>query len=317
MACARRHPRRSTSSRRSCGSGSRRCPRRCLHAMPRRFSSRRGAAPATAGRGRPRRRRVLGGVHVDASCRAATRADSRSRSRTRSTWRRCGTTCVSACSSQRSGTATRASRRSRCSRSLVSSTRPASSCRRRAGTSPPSPRAASSARRGLWSWCTARSACRCRWSSAARAGRRERITASIAELPGGWGFFEFDLDALFAAAARGGRVHGRDHVPRRQAGPRVQRRRVGRSCRPDRSGPRGSRSGAARPAGVRRLPRRAGRRGQEVGRARRVPSSRPSARSPTRTRRSCASESSPRSPSGSAPSSARNPSWKSDPGLRT
>ena len=62
--------------------------------------------------------------------------------------------------------------------------------------------------------------------------------------------------------------------------------------------------GAPRDARLRRVPRRAGRRGKEVGRVRASRSGRPSGRSRTRTRRGSASASSRRSPSGSAPSCA-------------
>ena len=113
-------------------------------------------------------------------------------------------------------------------------------------------------------------------------------------------------------------VRGRDHVPGRQAGPRVRRRRGRRGRRPDRRGPRGRRPGAARAARLRRLSRRAGR-----ARARSRSRSRLAFQSPERTlsdedAASCASGSSRRSPSASAPSCA--PSRRqseSDPTSRT
>ena len=99
-----------------------------------------------------------------------------------------------------------------------------------------------------------------------------------------WGAFELDLATLFARRARAGRVRGRDHVPGRQAGPRVRRRR-GRAA--------GELVEAAREAAGPEL-REIGAfdvyRGAQVGPGTKsiafsVDSSRPSGRSPTRMQR--------------------------------
>ena len=106
---------------------------------------------------------------------------------------------------------------------------------------------------------------------------------------------------------RGRRLSGRDHVPGRQAGPRLRRRRGRRGGRPDRGCARGGRPRAARRcASSTSIAASRWARARSRSRSRR-PSSRRSARSRTRTPRSCASGSSPRSPSASAPSCARRP----------
>ena len=68
------------------------------------------------------------------------------------------------------------------------------------------------------------------------------------------------------ARARAGALPRRDHLPPGAPGPCVQRPRGSPSRRPRRRGARGRRRGAARDARVRRLPRRTGRGGPEVGR---------------------------------------------------
>ena len=111
--------------------------------------------------------------------------------------------------------------------------------------------------------------------------------------------------SLFDAVARAGDLPRRDHLSRPSArtSPSPCRRRspVGELVAAAREA---AGDGAARDPRLRRLPRRAGRRGPQVGRVLgRLPVGR-AARSPRRTRRACATRSSPRSPSGSAPSSA-------------
>ena len=50
------------------------------------------------------------------------------------------------------------------------------------------------------------------------AGRAARTPyGRIAELPGGWGYFELDLETLLAAGAGRDRLRGRDHLPRRSS----------------------------------------------------------------------------------------------------
>ncbi len=191
-----------------------------------------------------------------------------------------------------------------CSRSRASSGRRGRSCRRSTGTSPGSPREASSARRERSRRSTRRSASRSGRSSR-EAGRAARTPyGRIAELPGDWGYFELDLETLLAAGAGRDRLRGRDHVPAAQAGLGLRRRRGRRlpaswSQRHTRPPDRSSAScGSSTSTAASRSAR---------GRSRshwRRRSSRRSAPSPTRTRRSCASGSSPRSPSGSAPSCA-------------
>ena len=62
---------------------------------------------------------------------------------------------------------------------------------------------------------------------ARRHGRRQEQSASSTRRSstGSGAYFELDLETLARRGAGAGRVRGRDHVPGRQAGPRVRRRR--------------------------------------------------------------------------------------------
>ncbi len=101
------------------------------------------------------------------------------------------------------------SRRSRCSSSLVSTCRPASRCPKSAGTSPPSPRAASSVRRGLSRARATALGVQLQLSSAARAGRcsipegganASRRVGELPRRPDGVGLLRIRSRALLAAA---------------------------------------------------------------------------------------------------------------------
>ena len=256
------------------------------------------AAPAPPRRGRarrprprPRRTRPRCGPTT------ATRARGACRSRSRPSWRCCGRACSRASSTRPAATSSWAPRTSRCSRSRASSC-PAASC-------PTSSVHVAAIVDGGWSRGEGRSWRRStprstpsRASSA--AGRRppppgqggDRSAGLVGELhpavlDGVWGAFELDLAKLLERGARA-RCATRTSItfPRDPPGPRVRRRRGGQRRRARRRGARGRRSRAARDPALRRLPRRAGRRGPQVDRLRGQRSSRPSGRSPTRTRRS-------------------------------
>ena len=128
-------------------------------------------------------------------------------------------------------------------------------------------------------------------------GPREGWVLELADgrLPGAWGLFELDVDALIAPRAEARRLRGRDHVSGRQAGSRVLGRRAGDGGRARRGRAGGRRPGAARDGGVRRLPRRAGRARGGSRSPSACRSRRPTGRSRTKTQRRYASGSSPRS----------------------
>ena len=109
-----------------------------------------------------------------------------------------------------------------------------------------------------------------------------------------WGVFELDLDDALRRVPERVALRGRDHLPGGPAGPRLRRGRGRGRRRRSSTRPARRRRGAPRGAGLRRLPRRADRRGQKSV-AFASPSSRRSERSPTRTPRCCGSGSSRRS----------------------
>ena len=175
---------------------------------------------------------------------------------------------------------------SRSSRSRASTCRPATCSRRSAGTSRGSSTAASRARRARSRRSRPleprfeRAAARPDGGTHCEARSRADPDCSRA-----WGYFELDLDALFAAGAGARALRGRDHVSGRQAGPRVRRRRGRHGRRARRSGSARPPARAARDARLRRLPWRAGRARARSRSRSPSASSRRSARSRTRTRR--------------------------------
>ena len=168
---------------------------------------------------------------------------------------------------------------SACSRSPASTSRAATTCRRSSCTSAASSRAVSRAAKGvvesLYRGAQGGAAHRARRQAVslprARRARRRGLARRAAPEPprGNVGCLRARPRSAARRVARPDPVRGRDHVPGRQAGPRLHRRRGRGRRRPDRSRPRGGGPGAARAARLRRLSRRAGRPGQEVDRARR------------------------------------------------
>ena len=156
-----------------------------------------GAASAAAGRGRARRGRLRRGVHVDARPRGGGPARARGavhdrdgRAPDRSS---AGPPRVGRAEPERRRRPDRAVRG--CARLPADRSR---SCRRSAGTWPRSRRVGSSAPKAPPRPCTTPSACRSSSSTEAPDARRAPPTGSSTELPAEWGYFELDLDALFA-----------------------------------------------------------------------------------------------------------------------
>ena len=221
----------STSSRRSCGSGSRRfrstLPARDAPSVSltreqllRRRSRTSWPGPAT-------RRRIPGASSPAEEGRLALAEPSPSR------WRRYARISAWACSSRPNGIGMPGSRASRCSRSPASTGRAARSCRRSTGTSQGSRRAASSRAKGAVealhdTLAGADLSC----SSAAEDARPARTTANWPSCPWVGLLRARPRRALRRRAARRC-LRGRDHVSGREAGPRVCRRRIGRRRRSD------------------------------------------------------------------------------------
>ena len=208
-------------------------------------------AAAAAGRGRPRRRRLPRGVHVDARA-ARRRADPAAgavhrRARGAPRQPRPLARRVGAPESQRRG---RADRALRAGAGLPSE-------RRRAARGALA-RGGDHGRRLLPRQ-------RRRGDAPSGAARRARPLRQldVRRLDEGWGYFEVDLDVPLRACAGRRPLRGRHHLPGRQARPRLRRRRRGQRRRPDRRGEAGRGGGAPRAQALRRLPGRAGRPGKK------------------------------------------------------